>query len=81
MKNKAQLDISFAWIFGIIVGAIILGFAIYLAANIINQGQTTVDATTAKQIKVLLNPLQLGLEDFKSTTMTLTTNTRMYNNW
>ncbi len=79
MKNKAQLDISFAWIFAIIVGAAILGFAIYLAANIINQGQTTIDAKTAKEIGVLLNPLQLGLEDFKSTKMSFASNTRVYN--
>lgn len=79
MKNKAQLDISFAWIFGIIVGAVILGFAIYMAANIIDTGRTTVDAKTSKQIGVLLNPLQLGIEDFKSTKMSFASDTRMYN--
>ncbi len=75
---KGQLDISFTWLFGLIIGAIILGLAIYATVKIIGAGEKTVDASTAKQISVLLNPLQLGVEDSKSTTMTFSTNIRIY---
>lgn len=77
--RKAQLDTSFTWIFALIVGAIILGFALYMSSKIFNIGEETVDAKTAKQISVLLNPLQLGIEDFKSSSMAFSSQTRIFN--
>ena len=77
--KKGYLEISFAWIFALIVGAFILFLAIYLSTKIINTEQTAVDAKTAKEIGILLNPLETGFETGKVTYMVLPSETRVYN--
>ncbi|MEK6897852.1 MAG: hypothetical protein AABX28_00675 [Nanoarchaeota archaeon] len=77
--KRGQLQISFAWLFAIIVGAFILFLAIFATTKIINTEQTAVDAQTAKEIGVLLNPLETGFETGKKTTLILPSETRIYN--
>jgi len=79
MKNKRGLEISFAWLFAIIVGAFILFLAIYGTTRIIRTEQTTLDAKTGKQIGILLNPLETGFETIKTTYFTMPVDTRIYN--
>ncbi len=79
MRNEKGLEMSFAWLFAIIVGAIILLLAIYTSTRIINTEQVSLDARTAKEIGVLLNPLETSFETGKSSSMTLPTETRIYN--
>ena len=70
---------SFAWLFAIIVGAFILFLAIYAATKIVNTEQTSLDAQAAKEIGVLLNPLETGFETGKTTSLRLPSETRIYN--
>lgn len=79
MKKSGYLQISFAWLFAIIVGAIILFLAIFSTVKLIQTEQTTQDAKTGKEIGVLLNPLETGFETGKTTSLTLPVDTRIYN--
>ena len=78
-EKNGFLQISFPWLFALIVGAIILFLAIYASTKIVNTGQTGLDAETAKKIGVLLNPLETGFETGKTTSIELPTETRIYN--
>jgi len=80
MRNKkAFLQISFAWLFAIIIGAVILFLAIYLSTKLIRTEQTSMDAQTGKQIGILLNPLETSFETGKTTSLSLPVETRIYN--
>ena len=79
INKKGFLQISFPWLFAIIVGAVILFLAIYASTTIIKTEKTTLDATSAKEIGVLLNPLETGFETGKTTSITFPTQTRIYN--
>ena len=79
MGKKAYLQISFAWLFAIIVGAVILFLAIFFSIKLINIEQTIQDAKTSKEIGILLNPLETGFETTKSTSISFPAETRIYN--
>ena len=79
MEKKGYLQISFAWIFAIIVGAFILFLAIYATTKFIGTEQTTLDAKTGKEIGVLLNPLETSFESAVTTFFTMPVETRIYN--
>ena len=71
MNKRGFLQISFAWLFAIIIGAFILVLAIYASTKIIKTEQLSLDAKTAKEIGVLLNPLETGFETGKTTSIKL----------
>ncbi len=79
MKKEAYLQISFAWLFAIIVGAVILFLAVFATTKIVKTERTAIDAKTAKEIGVLLNPLETGFETGKSNSLSLPAETRIYN--
>ncbi len=80
MKNKrGYLQISFAWLFAIIIGGTILFLAIFLSTKLIRTEQTSISAQTGKEIGVLLNPLETSFEVWKTTSLSLPTETRIYN--
>ena len=79
ITNKKGFEMSFTWMFAIIVGAFILFLAIYGVSKFIGNEQTLQDAKTGKDIGVLLNPLETGFESFKATTMDFPVETRIYN--
>lgn len=79
MFKKGYLQISFAWMFAIIAGIVILSLAFFMVSKIINSGQTNVNAVTAKEIEVLLNPLETGFESGQTTSFTLASGTRINN--
>ena len=79
MNKKAFLQMSFAWIFAILVGGFILFLAIFASTKLINTEQTALDAETAKEIGVLLNPLETGFETGKKNTFILRSETRIHN--
>jgi hypothetical protein len=78
-NRKGFVEISFAWLFGIIAGAIILALAIFAATKIINIGQSATGAETQNQIAVLLNPLETSFQAGQVTSITLPIETRIYN--
>ena len=78
MKKRGFLQIPFAWLFAIIVGAVILFLAVYISMKLIGTEQTTQDAKAGKEIGVLLNPLETGFETGKTTTLNMPVETRIY---
>ena len=76
-QTKGYLQISFTWLFAIIAGAFILFIAIFMTAKLIGTEQMTQDAKTGKEIGVLLNPVEMGLESAKSTSITMPVETRI----
>lgn len=79
MLNKRGFEMSFTWIFALIVGAVILFLAIYASSQIIETGQTKVNAEVGKEIGILLNPLETGLETATMNSFTVPVETRIYN--
>jgi hypothetical protein len=79
MKKSGQLQISFGWMFAIIVGIFILFLAIYGAARLLDVGETASDARVASEIGILLNPLETNFESGVKTSMVLPTDTRIIN--
>ncbi len=81
MKYKKALEMSFAWIFAIIVGAIIIISAVYIAGKfIIPGGQYRINTETAKQIANTLEPLQTSVEEIKSDSLMLNVEAKLYTN-
>jgi len=79
MKNKGFLQISFGWLFAIIVGAFILFLAIYFSVKLIGTEQEVQDAKTGKEIGILLNPLETGFETVRATSLGFPVDTRIHN--
>src|SRR3990167_565357 len=78
-SKNGFLEISFAWLFALIVGAVILFLAIYTTTKVVKTEQTTIDAETAKRIGILLNPLETEFETGKTTSIILPSETKIYN--
>lgn len=77
--NKRGFEFSFAWLFAILAGAVIIFLAIYAATSLIRTERTSVDTETAKQLGILLNPIETNLETSKEAEITFTSETRIYN--
>lgn len=76
-NKKGQLNISFGWIFAIIIGAAILFLAIFAITKFTNLQQTQRSAETGKTLSVLLNPLETGYETGTKVTISASTETRI----
>ena len=76
-RTRGYLQISFTWLFSIIAGAIILFLVIFMTSKLISTEQMTLNAKTGTEIGILLNPVEMGFESAKSTTMTLPVETRI----
>lgn len=77
--NKKGLQMSFQWIFAIVVGAIILVLAIYGVTKFMNLEQGKQDVQKAQQLETLLNPLETSFETGKSVLLSTNVKTRIYN--
>jgi hypothetical protein len=78
--KKAALQLSFSWIFAIVVGIAIIALAIFGVTKLTGTSQGSQDVQTAKEIGILLNPLESGFETSKTTSISMPTETRIYNN-
>jgi hypothetical protein len=77
--KRGSFQISFGWLFAIIVGGIILFFAFLFATRIINIEEKVQTSETSKEIGILLNPLESGFESSKTTSFAISKETRIYN--
>lgn len=77
--NSKGIEMSFTWIFAIIVGIFVLVFAFILISKIVDTGSRQSDAKVAKEIGILLNPLETGFEDGKTASFTIPANSRIVN--
>lgn len=78
-SKKGDLQMPFAWIFAIIVGAIILFLAIFAATKLIKTGEAATGARTGKEISALLNPLETGSEEGAVVHLNMPVETRIHN--
>lgn len=78
-RKKAQLNISFAWLFAIIVGGTILVLVIFGVTKLIKTGEQESEAVGSAQISILLNPLETGFESATSQVMQTSLESRIYN--
>lgn len=78
-NNRGYLQISFGWLFAIIVGAVIIFLAIYFVGKIIGTQGSLQSAKTGKEIEVLLNPLETSFESAITSYVTFPEDTRIYN--
>jgi hypothetical protein len=76
--KKAQLNISFGWIFAIVVGAVILSLAIFGVVRFVNLEKTQQSAETGKQLDTILNPLETGFETGQKVVISTSSETRIY---
>lgn len=58
MRGKRGFEFSFAWLFSIIIGAVILFLAIYAAVSLVKSERTVRDTLDARQLEILLQPLE-----------------------
>ena len=79
MKNKKAFEMSFAWIFSIIVGALILFIAIYATSKFISTRRFEIDTQTAAKLAILIDPLETSIEAGKSSVINFNKETRIYN--
>jgi len=77
--DKRGLEISFAWLFSLIVGAFILFLAIYGVVKLMGVQEGSIDAESAKQIEVILNSLETNFETSTKTILTMPAEARIYN--
>jgi len=80
MKNKKGIEFSFAWMFSIIVGAVIIFLAIYGATRLVRTERAVSEAEVAKQLEILLNPVETSIEEGKISRISFVDETRLYNN-
>ena len=76
--KKGFLEISFGWLFAIIVGAFILFLAIYLAVRLIDLESTSQNVEASKEIGVLLNPLETSFQESTATVLGMGDEARIY---
>lgn len=77
MNKKGYLDISFSWIFAIIVGIIFIFGAVYGVSKIIGVKDTEFSATSGTTLSNILGPLETSIEAGKSVRVTFPTDVRL----
>ena len=77
MKKKA-VELSFAWIFSIVVGAVILFIAIYFASQLIETSSYETNTKTTKKLIGIFDSLQTTAEESKTEKVTFAIDTKIY---
>lgn len=77
-EKRGVFELSFSWIFAILVGAVIIFLAIYAATRLITTQEYTIDTETAKQLTIIFDPLETGLASGKSSSATFNSDTKIY---
>ncbi|MEK6928855.1 MAG: hypothetical protein AABW65_02790 [Nanoarchaeota archaeon] len=77
--NKKAFEFTFGWMFAIIVGGVILFLALYFSSNLLKTENKISDTKTAKEIGIILNPVENSLGEERTTLITYPVETRVYN--
>jgi hypothetical protein len=75
---RKGIEFSFAWLFAIIAGVIIVFLAIYAGSKFISTAQFEATTATAKELSIIFEPLETGVASGMSTQATLSSETRIY---
>lgn len=81
IKYKKGFQISFAWLFAIIVGAFILFLAIYGVTKILNTGGDITSVKSGVELGILLDPLETNFESDRIVPLKMPVETRIYNKY
>jgi len=77
--NRKGFELSFGWLFAILVGAVIIFLAVYMAGKLVsNQNQAT-NTETGKELGILLSPVETSLESAKLSSITFPRDTKIGN--
>jgi hypothetical protein len=80
IKNKKGIEFSFGWIFAMVVGAMIIFLAVYAAFQIVGSERTALEAESAKQLEMIMTPIETGIESGKiAGPIVFASETRIYN--
>ncbi|NCO11448.1 hypothetical protein GW924_02480, partial [Candidatus Pacearchaeota archaeon] len=77
--NRKGFEFSFAWLFAILVGAVVIFLAIYATTSLIGSGRYETDTKIAAQLESILSPVGTNLEDSKFVRIGFPDETRIYN--
>ena len=77
--RQGFLELSFAWIFALVVGGFILFLSIYIAIKFSESGGALQDVMVSKELGVLTSPLESGFEESQTIKIELAKNTRIGN--
>lgn len=77
--NKRGFEFSFAWIFAIFVGAVIIFLAVYAATQFVYTEREVRDTEIGKEIGILLTPVETGVESGKTARISFAQETRVFN--
>lgn len=80
MKKKGYLDISFSWIFALLIGGMILFGAIYGVSKFSSVAGVKESASSATGLGAIFDSLESASEDASSVKLTFSTLTRIKNN-
>jgi len=78
--DKRGFQISFAWLFAIIVGAFIIFLAIFASVKLIGTAQEISNVETGRELEVLANVLETGFESSNTASLKIALETRIGNN-
>jgi len=78
--DKRGFQISFAWLFAIIVGSFIIFLAIFASVKLIGTEQEISNVETSKEFEILANVLETGFESSKTASLEIPLETRIKNN-
>lgn len=70
-NNKKGIEFNFAWMFAIIVGAVIIFLAIYGSTKLLHTGEKISETEAGKELGILLTPYETGIEEGKATKISL----------
>ena len=78
--SRKAIEFNFAWLFALLAGAVILFLAIYFASSLIKTSDKQTTSVTAKQLSIILEPMETGLASAKKiSSISLEDETRIYN--
>lgn len=78
-NKRAQMDLSFSWIFALIIGAFIIFGAVYGVSKFSKMSEQKISSETAMDLGSFLNPLETSVEAGKTVYIKLPLNSRIYN--
>jgi len=71
MKKSGFMEMSFGWLFALIVGAFIIFLAIFFVIKFMNSQGSEEGVKTSRNIEILLDPLESGSESARTTILDL----------
>lgn len=77
--KRGFLQISFGWLFALIVGAIVIFLAIFLVNKFSSTENASTSAKTSTEIGILLNPLETGFESATTSSFAVSSETKIFN--